>query len=149
MPPQLNLTVLNPATIQPVDFASICSIMGIKTIATVTTPPVAPTTTIAFIKEDNKIGKAEVNLSSFYKELLVNGNIGRKTLEVENLQEWLIFAQAFLKASKKSVIRTCAKAMKTAWTAIIDPGGATSWAVQDLWQAPCSKVSPWPTSQTP
>ena len=123
--------------------------MGIKPIATVSTPPAGTTTIISFIKEDNKVGNTEVDLSSFYKGFLVNGDIDRKTLEVTNLQERPIFAQAFLKAFKKSSITPCAKAMKTAWVPIINLREAAIWAVQDLWRAHCSIVASWPTLKMP
>ena len=68
--PHLNLMAPNPTTMLPTDFASICSIMGIKPITTLpdtSAAPVAPATTTVFVKGDDKVRKAEIyDLIAFY-----------------------------------------------------------------------------------
>ena len=116
--PLINLAVVDPVDMPPEEFASICSIMGIKSVSSVPTPPaaLASATTTIFVKEDDKNEKADIaELITFYKGLLMNGDIDWGTNQITNLQEPAL-TLAFTNSLKKSSVTGRAKALKTAWT---------------------------------
>ena len=104
--PLINLTVVTPADMPRTEFFLICSVVGITSVSSVPTPPAAhisaPRTT--FVREDDKNEKADIKeLLTFYKGLLMNGDINWETKENSNLEEPAL-TLAFINSLKKSSV---------------------------------------------